>query len=163
MDLVLYGQLYNEAMMGMDTFFEDMKDCLMNFSKKKYPMVFEDLQKKYGRVLLCAEEVYNYEEDSKKDAWVNKLAERLVNSAKQMVASKKWKFQREGLQIDCNMFVVSYVIPLIMEYKGNSSEAFAQAVADHWNEAFGTQMVCGNYERIFGGFKTAILGIPFGK
>lgn len=163
MDLVLYGQLYNEAMMGMDTLFEDMKGSLANFSKKKYPMVFEDLQKKYGRVMLCVEEVYNHEEDAKKDAWVKKLAERLVNSAKEMVASKKWKFQRENLQIDCNMFVVSYIIPLIMEYKGNMSSPLAQAIVDCWNEAFGTQMICGDYERIFGGFKTAILGIPFGK
>ena len=35
MDAVLYGQLYNEAMMGMDTLFEDMKDSLKNFNKKK--------------------------------------------------------------------------------------------------------------------------------
>ena len=34
MDVVLYGQLYNEAMMGMDTLFDDMKDSLKNFSKK---------------------------------------------------------------------------------------------------------------------------------
>ena len=161
MDVMLYGQLYNEAMMGMDSFFEEMKDSMANFSKKRYPSYFEDLQKKYGKVLLSVEEIYNEEED--KEAWLNKLGERLVNHAKELVASKKWKFQRENLQIDCNMFVVSYIIPLILEYKGISSEAFAQAVADNWNEAFGTQMVCGNYERIFGGFKTAILGIPFGK
>ena len=161
MDVMLYGQLYNEAMMGMDSFFEEMKDSMANFSKKRYPSYFEDLQKKYGKVLLSVEEIYNEEED--KEAWLNKLGERLVNHAKELVASKKWKFQRENLQIDCNMFVVSYIIPLILEYKGTSSEAFAQAVADNWNEAFGTQMGCGNYERIFGGFKTAILGIPFGK
>ena len=35
MDVVLYGQLYNEAMMGMDTLFDDMKDSLKNFSKKR--------------------------------------------------------------------------------------------------------------------------------
>ena len=161
MDVMLYGQLYNEAMMGMDSFFEEMKDSMANFSKKRYPSYFEDLQKKYGKVLLSVEEIYNEEED--KEAWLNKLGERLVNHAKELVASKKWKFQRENLQIDCNMFVVSYIIPLILEYKGISSEAFAQAVANNWDKAFGTQMICGNYERIFGGFKTAILGIPFGK
>ena len=161
MDVMLYGQLHNEAMMGMDSFFEEMKDSMANFNKKRYPSYFEHLQKKYGRVLLSAEEIYNDVED--KDAWVNKLAERLVSHAKETIASKRWKFQRENLQIDYNMFVVTYIIPLIMEYKGNSSEPLAQAVVDHWNEAFGTQMECGTYERIFGGFKTAILGIPFGK
>ena len=161
MDVVLYGQLYNEAMMGMDTLFDDMKDSLKNFSKKNYPDVFESLQKKYGRVLMCIEEVYNHDED--KEAWVNKLAERFVGYAEEMIGSQKWKFQREGMKIDCNMFVVSYVLPLIAEYKGNMSADFSLAVVEHWNEAFGTQMEVGSYERILGGFKTSILGIPIGK
>lgn len=161
MDLMQYGQLYNEAMIGMDTLFEDMRNSLKNFSKKSYPVVFEGMMKKYGKVFLCVEEIYNYEED--KEAWVNKLAERFVGYAEEMIAAQKWKYQRENMKIDCNMFVVSYVLPLILEYKGKMSEPFAEAVKDHWNESFGTQMECGSYERIFGGFKTSILGIPIGK
>ena len=161
MDLMQYGQLYNEAMIGMDTLFEDMKDSLKNFSKKNYPNVFEGMMKKYGKVLLCIEEIYNYEED--KDAWVNKLAERFVGYAQEMIDSQKWKFQRENMKIDCNMFVVSYVLPLILEYKGKMSKPFAEAVKNQWNEAFGTQMECGSYDRIYSGFKTSILGIPLGK
>ena len=34
MDLVQYGEFYNEAMMGMDSLFEDMKDALKSFNKK---------------------------------------------------------------------------------------------------------------------------------
>ena len=161
MDLMQYGQLYNEAMMGMDTLFEDMRDSLKNFSKKNYPNVFESMMKKYGNILLCIEEIYNYEED--KEAWVNKLAERFLGYAEEMIGAQRWKFQRENMKIDCNMFVVSYVLPLILEYKGKMSEPFAEAVKDHWNEAFGTQMECGSYERIYSGFKTSILGIPIGK
>ena len=161
MDVVLYGQLYNEAMMGMDTLFEDMKDSLKNFNKKSYPNVFERMMKKYGRVWLCIEEVYNH--DNNKEAWVNKLAERFVGYAKELIDSKKWKFQKENLQIDCNMFVVTYVIPLVLEYKGNMSEPFANAITACWNEAFGTQMECGNYDTIYSGFRTSIFGIPFGK
>ena len=117
--------------------------------------------KKYGKVWLCVEEIYNHEED--KEAWVNKLAERFVGYAIDLINSQKRKFQKENVKIDCNMFVVTYVIPMIVEYKGNMSEDFAQAIADCWNENFGTQMECGNYETIFKGFKTSILGIPIGK
>lgn len=161
MDLVQYGKLYNEAMTGIDQIFEDMKGSLKNFSKKNYPDVFENMMNKYGKVFLCIEEVYNYEEDQA--AWLNKLAERFTGYAKEMIESQKWKFQRENMKIDCNMFVVSYVLPLILEYKGKMSEPFAEAVKDHWNEAFGTQLECGSYDKIFGGFKTSILGIPIGK
>ena len=161
MDLMQYGQLYNEAMSGMDMLFDEMKYSLKNFSKKNYPVVFEGMMKKYGKVLLRIEEIYNYEED--KEAWVNKLAERFVGYAEEMIGAQRWKFQRENMKIDCNMFVVSYVLPLILEYKGKMSEPFAEAVKDHWNEAFGTQMECGSYDRIYSGFKTSILGIPIGK
>ena len=76
---------------------------------------------------------------------------------------KKKKFKRNNMQIDCNIFVVSYVIPAILEYKGNMSEPFAQTLLDCWNETFDTQMQGGDYETILGGFNTTIFGINFGK
>lgn len=161
MDLIQYGQLYNDAMAGMDTLFEDMKESMKHFNKKKYPGFFENMMKKYGKVFLCIEEVYNYEKD--KEKWLNKLAERFVNYAQQMIQSEKRKFKRENMQIDCNIFVVSYVVPAILEYKGNMSEPFAEKLLDVWNEAFGTQMQGGDYETILGGFNTSIFGINFGK
>lgn len=161
MDLVMYGQLYNDAMSGMDMFFDDMKYSMKNFSKKKYPALFEEMKKKYGKVFLCIEEIYNYETD--KENWLRKLAERFTGYAEDMIQSKKWKFQREGLLIDCNMYVICYITPAILEYKGNMSEPFAQAIVDCWNETFGTKMECGNYDRIANGFSTSILGIPLGK
>lgn len=161
MDLIQYGQLYNDAMAGMDTLFEDMKESMKHFNKKKYPGFFENVMKKNGKVFLCIEEVYNYEKD--KEKWLNKLAERFVNYAQQMIQSEKRKFKRENMQIDCNIFVVSYVVPAILEYKGNMSEPFAEKLLDVWNEAFGTQMQGGDYETILGGFNTSIFGINFGK
>lgn len=161
MDLIQYGQLYNDAMAGMDTLFDDMKDSMKSFNKKKYPGFFEQMMKKYGKVFICIEEVYNYEKD--KEKWLNKLAERFTGYAQELIQSEKRKFKRENMQIDCNMFVVSYVIPAILEYKGNMSEPFAQILLDHWNESFGTQMRCGDYETIYGGFNTSIFGIKFGK
>lgn len=161
MDLVQYGEFYNEAMMGMDSLFEDMKDALKSFNKKNYPGYFEHIMKKYGKVFICIEEVYNYEKD--KEKWLNKLAERFVGYAEELVNSKKWKFQKNNTLIDCNMFVVSYVLPAINEFEGNMSAPFAQKMADCWNKKFGTQMEVGTYDRIFNGFSTTILGIKFGK
>ena len=43
MDLIQYGQLYNDAMAGMDTLFEDMKESMKHFNKKKYPGFFENM------------------------------------------------------------------------------------------------------------------------
>ena len=161
MDLIQYGQLYNEAMLGMDTLFEDMKEALKSFNKKNYPGYFESMMKKYGRVFYCIEEVYCCEED--KEKWLGKLAERFTGFAEELINSKKWKFQRENTLIDCNMFVVSYVLPAVNEFEGTMSAAFAQTLADSWNAKFGTQMQVGSYDRIFNGFSSSILGIKFGK
>lgn len=161
MDSVQYGQLYNEAMGGMDTLFEDMQASLKGFKKKTYPEIFEAMMKKYGTVFLCIEQIY--QESENKEKWLQKAAERFTNYAKEMIASEKRKFKRENMQIDCNMFVVAYVIPAILEYRGEMSEPFAEKVKECWNEAFGTQMECGSYEQIYGGFRTSIFGIPFKK
>ena len=161
MDLVQYGQYYNDAMSGMDSMFDDMKDSLKNFNKKNYPGYFENMMKKYGKVFLCIEAVYDHEEN--KDKWLQKLADRFVGQAEELVNSKKWKFQRESALIDCNMFVVSYVLPAVNAFEGNMAAPLAQKMADCWNEKFGTQMEVGDYERILNGFSTTILGIKFGK
>lgn len=161
MDLIQYGQYYNEAMSGMDTLFDDMKLSMKNFNKKNYPDYFEHMMKKYGKVFVCIEEVYNHEED--KEKWLKKLAERFIGYAKELVGSQKWKFQRENMLIDCNMFVVSYILPAISGFEGNMSEPFAQMLCDCWNEEFGTKMEVGNYDRIYSGFSTSIFGIKFGK
>lgn len=161
MDLVQYGQFYNEAMLGMDILFEDRKEALKSFDKKKYPAYFEYMMEKYSRVFRCIEEVYNSEED--KEKWLNQLAERVTGYVKKLVDSKKRKFQKENTFIDCNMFVVSYVLPLVNEFEGNMSAPFAQTLADCWNEKFGTQIQVGSYDRIFNGFSTNILGIKIGK
>ncbi len=162
MDAVLYGQLYNDAMSGMDSLFDDMKDSMKNFNKKNYSNVFEEMQRKYGKVMICIEQVYN-EEGKDPQNWVNKLAERFVSHAQELISAKKWKFQRENMTIDCNMFLVSYVFPLILEYDGNMAEPLAEAIRDQWNEAFDTQLECGNFERISNGFSNSIFGIPMGK
>lgn len=159
MELVQYEKFYNDAMQGMDDLFEDRKDSMKNFNKKNYPDIFERLTKKYSKVFLCVEEIYAYEED--KERWLNKLAERFVNHAVELIGSQRWKFQKNNTSIDCNMFVVTYVLPLILKYDGKSSQPFADAIVNQWNATFDTNMECGDYDKIYGGFRTTILGINF--
>ncbi len=161
MDLIQYGQYYNDAMSGMDSMFDDMKESMKNFNKKNYPGYFENMMQKYGKVFLCIEAVYDHEED--KEKWLRKLADRFIGYAEDLIMSKKLKFQRENVLIDCNMFVVSYVLPAINAFEGNMSEPFAQMLCDCWNEKFGTQMEVGDYDRIYSGFSTSIFGIKIGK
>ncbi len=161
MDSVLYGQLCNEAMLGMDMLLEDMKESLKQFRRKSYPSVFEQMKYRYAKVFDSIEAIYN-DDTQNPEKWLDQLAERFVGSAGRLIEAPKWKFQKENRKIDCVLFTVSYVFPLILDYQGNMSQTFAKTLRDHWNEAFGTQLECGSYEQIYSGFRTGILGIPFG-
>ena len=39
---------------------------MKNFNKKNYPGYFENMMKKYGKVFLCIEAVYDHEETEEK-------------------------------------------------------------------------------------------------
>ena len=120
--------------------------------------------KKYGKVFLCIEAVYDHEDtEEKKEKFLRKLTDRFIGYAEEMVNSKKWIFQKQSTLIDCNMFVVSYVLPAINGFEGNMAKPFAQILCDNWNEKFGTNMEVGDYDRIYNGFSTSIFGIKIGK
>ena len=150
MDLIQYGQYYNDAMTGMDSMFDDMKENVKDWNDDEE--------------LLCIEAVYDHEDtEEKKEKFLRKLADRFIGYAEEMVSSKKWKFQKQSTLIDCNMFVVSYVLPAINGFEGNMAKQFAQILCDNWNEKFGTNMEVGDYDRIYNGFSTSIFGIKIGK
>ena len=160
MDFVQKGQLYEKALSGMETFFGEMKDSLKNFNKKRYPECFQNLMRQYESLFHCIEKLYVSEEQ--KQQWLTKLADCLVTSAEDMIRAERWKFRRENLQVDCNLFVVTYIIPLVLEYGGEMSEPFAKNILNCWNKAFDTHMEAGRFEQIYGGFRTGIFGISLG-
>ena len=43
MDLIQYGQYYNDAMTGMDSMFDEMKESMKNFNKMNYRGYFENM------------------------------------------------------------------------------------------------------------------------
>ncbi len=150
-----------EIMRCPEIFFEDFKEALKNFNKKKYEEQYEFLKEKYKTVLNSIEAGYLQETDGRK--WLFTVSEKVVEAAEKTVRSKKWKYQQKTVQYDCNLFLVTYLLPLIQGYEGSMAEPFAEILAENWNQKFGTQMKAGTYEQIQAGFTNTILGIKIGK
>lgn len=156
-----YEQLREEAVTGVERFFEDQKASLKGFQRDSYPEIFQNMMQNYEPVFFCIEEIYNVSEE--KETWLEQLADRLISAVRQKKETVRGRFKKQSMQTDCNMYMVAYVFPAILEYDGKMSRPFAELLKDRWNEAFGTKLDCGNYELIYSGFRTTILGIPFGK
>lgn len=144
-----------------EIFFEDLKAALKKFNKKNYEEQYEFLKEKYKTVLDRIEAGYLQEADGR--TWLITVSENVIRAAEKTVRSKKWKYQQRTLQYDCNLFLVTYLLPLIQGYKGSMAEPFAEILAEKWNQRFGTQMKAGTYEQIQAGFTNTILGIKIGK
>ena len=160
MDAGRYEQLYHKAMLGVDILLEDVKNPLKNFNRKKYPDCFQNLMKNNESFFKSVEELYREEKDPQ--VWLQKLALRLTDNAKERIFNKKWKFQREQIQADYNIYMVVYLIPMIRKYPSAMSEAFSEEVLKQWNRTFGTKLEAGTYDQIYNSFRTGIFGINFG-
>lgn len=146
---------------AMQIFFENVKIALKKFNKKEYSAQFEELRSKFSNAFLDLEEDYLCQEE--KDIWLEKVSKDLIDAAKLLIQSRKWKYQKRNQQFDCNMFVVAYLLPLIIAFEGEMSEPLANMLSQCWNREFGTQLQPGSYEQIQDGFGNTILGIKIGK
>lgn len=145
----------------MQIFFEDVKTALKNFNKKNYSAQYEELKLKYEKTFWALEEEY-LRQDAQ-EVWLKKVSEELIQAAKMLIQSKKWKYQQRNQQFDCNMFTVAYLLPMVGGFEGSMSEPLAKMLAQCWNQTFGTQLQPGSYEQLQEGFGNTILGIKIGK
>lgn len=150
MDIVAYGERYNRAMQGVEDMLLDADNPLKSFKKDRYVDSFQSYLGKYIDVLDAIEEIYLQEEDSA--AWLEKLADHLVESAERELAAIPKKGKRSEQQVNYNMILAIYVFPAILEKKGTSSEPLTDLMVEKWNRAFKTSVGKATFEKIESGF-----------
>ena len=127
MDLVAYGESYNQAMQGIEDMLLTEGNPMTSFKKSVYPEAFQAYLRKHLDTINAIEAVYQQEENPA--AWLNKLAEHLV-------------------------ILAVYVFPAILEQKqkNDSAEPLTDVLVAKWNEAFKTSVGKADYEKIEQGF-----------
>ncbi|MEI3520757.1 MAG: CFI-box-CTERM domain-containing protein [Anaerosacchariphilus sp.] len=152
MDLVAYGESYNQAMQGIEDMLLTEGNPMTSFKKSVYPEAFQAYLRKHLDTINAIEAVYQQEENPA--AWLNKLAEHLVDCARAELEGIPKKGKKNEQQINYNMILAVYVFPAILEQKqkNDSAEPLTDVLVAKWNEAFKTSVGKADYEKIEQGF-----------
>ena len=150
MDIVAYGETYNRAMQGIEDMLIREKNPMAFFKKGIYPDAFQAYMSRHMDTLDAIETIYLQEEDP--EAWVEKLADRLIQAAQTELGAIPKKRQREEQQINYNMLLAIFVFPALLERKGQSSEPLSDRIIKKWNKEFHTSVGKATYEKIEEGF-----------
>ena len=76
-----------------------------------------------------------------------------METAREDMSSYKTKGQKNRRQLDLNFLISIYLIPAMLEQKGEVYEAFSDRLIAVWNKAYGTTLGKAHYEEIAGGFR----------
>lgn len=150
MDIVAYGESYNQAMQGIEDMVIREENPLSSFKKNVYPEAFQAYLRRHLETIQAIERVYQAEED--KEAWLEKLADHLVTAAQNELEAIPKKGKRGEQQINYNMLLAVFVFPAILEQKGTSAEPLTDMIVKKWNHTFKTSVGKADYEKIESGF-----------
>lgn len=150
----LYKEQYEKALSGIAAVIRECKDPMKQFKKETYQRVFENFHASYKRTYEAVEAVYRQSEDA--DAWLHVLAGRLAEEAKTEMDACRMKNARTRRQMDMNFALSVYLIPSILKYPAEFSDAFADCILNTWNQVFQTSVGKAGYEEIVSGFRSKL-------
>ena len=150
MDLVAYGESYNQALQGIEDMLIKEGNPLNTFKKNVYPEAFQAYLRKHLDTINAIERIYQQEENP--NAWLEKLADHMVDCAQEELDAIPKKGKKSEQQINYNMILAVYVFPAILEQRNPSAEPLTDILVEKWNEAFKTSVGKSSYEKIEQGF-----------
>jgi len=126
-------------------------DVMQFFQKKTYTDAFQKMYQEHVTVFDAIEDGYHAAEDG--DQYLTALAEALAAYAVEKVGACSRKSKKEHLQMDLNMTMAVFVLPMILEYHGESSKLLASKMTESWKKSFPkTNLSAADYSTIESGF-----------
>ncbi len=143
---------YTTAIEGMPTLLDCCDGDVMNsFNRKKYVDSFKTAYQRYVNLFDAVETGYNTVID--KDQFLTNMAEALGDRAEEMVDSCKRKAKKDQMMMDLNLTMAVFVLPMITEFRGESSEPLNNKLIEVWKEKFPkSSLQASDYETIEAGF-----------
>lgn len=149
-DYVAYGENYNKAMSELQDVVWKCYNPMQSFKKDKYESLFEEYYGSHRGMFEAIEYVYQNEEHPEK--WLQKLADHLVEQAREDLKTYKFKNRQSQRLLDLNLMISVYLIPSMLKYPASFSEPLADCLLKTWNSAFKTSVGKATYDMIEGGF-----------
>ncbi|MCD7813163.1 MAG: hypothetical protein LUH20_03765 [Lachnospiraceae bacterium] len=126
-------------------------DVMQLFQKKTYTDAFERMYQERISVFDAIEKAYHTAQDQ--EQYLTALAEALAAYAREKVDACSRKNKKEHLQMDLNMTMAVFVLPMVLEFHGDSSRPLADAMTEAWKRSFPkTNLQAADYRTIEGGF-----------
>ncbi len=109
-------------------------DPMQYFKKKTYPDAFRRMYQEHVATLDAIENGYNMVID--KEQFLENMANALGEYAAGKINSCTRRNQRERLMMDMNMTMAAFVLPMVLEFHGNSSAPLADKLLEAWKKQF---------------------------
>lgn len=125
---------YLTGIEGMPKLLDSCADPLQYFKKSVYSDSFKRF---YQQNLATFDAIENgYKSVIDKEQFLENMANALTEHAVAQVNACGKKNAKEHLQMDLNMSMAVFVIPMVLEYKGDSSKLLADKLLASWKRAF---------------------------
>ena len=147
-------------MWQVNELFENREYYLQRFNKKEYPDSFDE----YEKIFCVFDKVCMKYYESCGD--VNKLCDEVSNAivmyADELKMQHKFKnaSQESIWQEQLNLFVVTYLLPAVLECRNAYYKLLAMSIEQKWEKAFpGYPVKAGTFETLNSGFKKKMFGL----
>ncbi len=150
-DAAVLEEKKEQVQKGLSLLIRECDKPFQDFKKDKYPGMIENFSKKHQEMFQAMEYLYQHSQES--DVLLQQMAEHFVETAREDMGSYKTKGQKNRRQLDLNFLISIYLIPAMLEQKGEVYEAFSDRLIAVWNKAYGTTLGKAHYEEIAGGFR----------
>lgn len=126
---------YLAGMEGMPKLLECCGDDPLKYYKKQtYQSSFQKMYQEHYATLDAIENGYNMVID--KEQFLTHMANALAEYAAEKLNGCVRKGQKERLMLDLNLTMAAFVLPMVLEYRGNSSALLAEKMVASWKKQF---------------------------
>ncbi len=147
-------------MWQVNELFENREYYLQRFHKKYYADAFEEYEQIFRKFdMICGK---YYEECGDIDKLCGDAADAICAYAVQLASQQKFKNARMEAQWQeqMNLFVVTYLLPSIMECRNDYYKQLAKVIEQKWAKTFkGYKIKAATFETINSGFQKKAFGL----
>ena len=142
--------------------FDDMLKQLPGFNRKTYEDKFKDAYAKYAGVMADITEACEGLSGEELDAKIDAISSILPLYAKEKLSKLK-KSQKDRKEVDYNMTMVVYILPMIAYARETYCFRVSERIVEIWNQEKVSSLTLSSstFEQINGGFKKGPLGLCF--
>lgn len=125
---------YLTGIEGMPRLLDCCENPMPEFKKKVYADAF---QKKFQQNVPTFDAIEaGYKQVIDKDQFLTNMAEALAGHAVEKVNKCRRRGERERFQMDLNLAMAVFVLPMVLEYHGESSKPLADKILEAWKKEF---------------------------